>query len=121
MLFWMRITFLGFNHGRYCHELETRHSLELVWLKSFFFHQLKCWVNGAFMGADHFPQLYLNQGRDCHELKSMHSFKIVSKIIPPSWPSNRRSRTRNGFRYRSEPARRLSSKGSLLDSSYGEL
>jgi hypothetical protein len=51
--------------------------MKLAWLRSFSLHQLKYWVNGAFMAANHFPRLYLNQSRDYHELKSVHSMKLA--------------------------------------------
>jgi hypothetical protein len=53
------------NQDQDCHELKSVHSMELVWLKSFFLHRLKSEVRDAFICASHFPRLDLNQGRAC--------------------------------------------------------
>jgi hypothetical protein len=61
---------------RDCHELNSRHSVKLAWLKSGFLHRLKPWVAGAF-DVDHFPLFDLNQGWDCHKLMQKHSIKLA--------------------------------------------
>jgi hypothetical protein len=67
---------LHLNPVRDCHELTSGHSVEVVWLKSFFLHQLKSWVRSAFHIADHLFRLQLNQVRDFLEMKGRFSVKL---------------------------------------------